>query len=116
MDRNTGKSLDGWAHVQQSIGVLLTTPQMSRVMRRAVGSGIPRRVDMPVSPGTVIDFYSDVATAIAAYEPRYKVTRMGIDTLPGSGAVSLLVEGIYYPRGHLGDFSVSVPQSAVVSL
>lgn len=116
MDRNTGRALDGWPHTQQSIGVLLTTPTMSRVMRRAFGAGIPRRVDMPISPATIIDLYADVAAALTKYEPRYRPARMSLPTDPTNGALSVLIEGVYYPRGDLGDFSVSVPANLTVAL
>lgn len=116
MDRNSGTVLDGWPHVEQSIGVLLTTPKKSRVMRRQVGSGIQRRVDAPIAPATLIDLYADVAEAITNYEPRFRPVRMSIPNDPTSGTISLLVEGIYFPRGDLGDFSVSVPKTAGVSL
>ena len=116
MDRHTGKALDGWPHVQQSLNVLLTTSRRSRVMRRAFGAGLPRRVDMPISPANVIDLYADVAAAITAYEPRFRVTRMRVPEAPVAGEISILAEGIYYPRGALGDFSVSVPQSTTVRL
>lgn len=116
MDRISGKSLDGWPHVEQSLGVLLTTPLRSRTMRRALGAGVQRRVDMPISPSTLIDLYADVATAIAKYEPRYRVTRMSLPSAPTPGAISVLLEGIYFPRGHLGDFSIAQPKSAAVPL
>lgn len=116
MDRITGRSLSGWPHVEQSLGVLLTTPLRSRIMRRALGAGVQRRVDMPISPATLIDLYADVATAITKFEPRYRVTRMRLPSDPTAGAISLLLEGVYFPRGHLGDFSISQPKSAAVTL
>lgn len=116
MDKITGRSLSGWPHVEQSIGVLLTTPKRSRVMRRAFGAGIHRRVDMPISSVTLIDFYADIADAIAKFEPRYRVTRMSLPADPTAGAISLLLEGIYYPRGDLGDFSNSQPAATKVTL
>lgn len=115
MDRNTGARLDGWAHVQQSLQVLLTTPERSRVMRRAFGCGLPRRVDMPINNVTTIDLYADVAKAIADHEPRFRVERMSVDTAT-VGQITLLAEGVYYPRGHLGDFTVSARRVAEVAL
>lgn len=116
MDRETGRRLAGWDHVVQSIQVLLTTPKLSRIMRRAVGSGLPRLVDAPVSPVTLIDFYQATALAIGAYEPRFKVVRVQLDAAAPAGTLSIAIEGIFYPRGHLGDFSVSVPKSASLPL
>jgi phage baseplate assembly protein W len=89
---------------------------MSRVERRAFGAGIPRLVDAPMSPATIVDFYAAIADAIANNEPRFRVTKLSIADATSAGALSLLAAGIYYPRGHLGDFSVSVPQTATVTL
>jgi phage baseplate assembly protein W len=116
IDRITGKWLDdGWAHTAQSIAVLLTTTYRSRVMRRGVGADMPRMVDKPITPATVIDFYSAASRAIAKHEPRFRVSRMGVDTAT-PGELNLSAVGVYFPRGHLGDFSVSVPQTVSVPL
>lgn len=116
IDRITGKWLDdGWAHTQQSVGVLMTTAYRSRVMRRGVGADLPRKVDSPVTRATVIDFYAAASEAIAKYEPRFRVSRLSVDaSVPG--VVSLSAVGVYFPRGHLGDFSVSTPQTVSVPL
>ena len=116
INRVTGKWMDSdWAHVAQSIGVLLTTSYKSRVMRRDFGADLPRMVDKPITPVSVIDFYAAAAKAIARNEPRFKVSRMGVDTAT-AGQINLAAEGVYYPRGHLGDFSVSIPQTVTVPL
>lgn len=120
IDRHTGKPIDGWAHVQQSLGVLFTTPRLSRVMRRHVGSNLARLVDEPISPVTVIKFYAAVAKATQDFEPRFRITRMRIDpeSAPtiSAGGVTMDIEGVYYPRGHLGDFGVSEPKVVSVPL
>lgn len=116
MNRETGKPLSGWAHVAQSLAVLFTTPKGSRVMRRHVGSDITRLVDAPMSPATLIDFYAGAATAIDEFEPRFKVTRFGTTEATTDGRLSIECEGIHYPRGHLGDFSISEPQNARVTV
>jgi phage baseplate assembly protein W len=116
LDRITGKPLDGWAHVAQSIAVLLTTPKASRVMRRHFGSDLPRLVDKPLSPATIVDFYAATAGAIGAFEPRFKIVRMKVGGATANGELTLDCEGIYFPRGHLGDFSVSVPERITVAV
>jgi phage baseplate assembly protein W len=117
IDRITGKWLDdGWAHTAQSIGVILTTSYRSRVMRRGVGAGMPRMVDEPITPANVIDFYAAASQAIADHEPRFRVSRMTVDPTDDAGTLNLSATGVYFPRGHLGDFSVSVPQTVSVPL
>lgn len=105
-----------FAHVQQSIGVLLTTPKMKRVMRRYLGSDLPRLVDAPMSPNTLIDFYAAIADSITNYEPRFRVSRMSVTNATAGGQLTIAAEGVYYPRGHLGDFSVSQPATVTVPL
>lgn len=104
-----------FAHVQQSIAVILTTSRLERFMRRQFGSDLPRLIDAPITPATVIEFYAATASAIAAHEPRFRVSRMRVEGAE-AGHISLIAEGVYYPRGHLGDFSVSSPQTVTVPL
>jgi phage baseplate assembly protein W len=115
MDRNTGKALIGFAHVEQSIGVLLTTPRMRRVMRRAFGSDLVRLVDAPINQASLIEFYAATAKAINMYEPRFRVSRLTVEGAE-RGRIKLRAEGTYYPRGHLGDFSISSAEVTAVLL
>jgi len=116
VNRFTGKPLlDGWTHTVQSLGVLFTTPKVSRVMRRHLGTNMPRLVDAPISPVTLIDFYAAIAEA-AKYEPRYRVSRMAVEGATSGGHLTIAIQGVYYPRGHLGDFSVSEPKTVKVPL
>lgn len=116
IDRRTGKMLSGWDHVAQSIEVLFTTPKRARVMRRHVGSDLPRLVDSPVSPLTIIDFMAAAAGAVVDFEPRFKVSRIKPAEMTAGGHLTLAIEGVYYPRGHLGDFSVSEPKTVSIPL
>lgn len=117
IDRTTGKIISGFAHVEQSIGVLLTTRLNTRVMRRGVGSSAPDLVDAPISPMTLVDYFASIATAMKR-EPRFRITRMVVDptTDAPAGRLVIAIQGVYYPRGHLGDFSVSEPKIASVTL
>lgn len=115
VDRLTGKPLSGWDHLAQSLGVLFTTPRLSRVMRRHIGSNVPRLVDAPISPVTLIDVYAAIADA-ARYEPRFKVVRMAVTDATTGGRLTIAIEGVYFPRGHLGDFTVQEPKTVSVPL
>lgn len=115
INRRTGRPIAGFDHVAQSIEVLFTTSFESRVMRRGVGSDVPRMVDQPISPVTIIDFYAAAAKALRDYEPRFRVGRMRIDSA-APGELSVAIQGVYYPRGHLGDFSISEPKTVSVPL
>lgn len=99
----------------QSLGVLLTTSRGQRVMRRHIGTSIPRMIDAPMTPITMIDFYAGVAEALDL-EPRFQATRLGVESVAADGHLRLSIQGVYFPRGHLGDFSVREPKEAVVTL
>ncbi|MEI9428735.1 GPW/gp25 family protein [Mesorhizobium sp. Cs1299R1N3] len=105
VDRQTGGILTGWEHVKQSIEVILTTPIGSRVMRRDFGSRLMSLIDAPMNDRVVLAAYSAVADALAKWEPRYRLETVNIDAAGASGAITFLLSGTYYPRGHLGDFS-----------
>lgn len=104
---NGGDTLDGWAHVRQSIQVILRTPIGSRVMNRTFGSRLPELIDAPSNDRSMIAVYGAVADALDRWEPRFQLTQCWIDDQDdgefSAGRVSINVEGIYMPRGHLGD-------------
>jgi len=106
IDIKTGGLISGIDEVWQSINIILTTPRGTRVMRRHFGSDLPRLVDGGLSPLTLIDFFAAIADAIRA-EPRFKVRQMKLsaESEITKGHAVFDLEGVYYPRGHLGDFS-----------
>lgn len=114
LDRRTMKPLSGWAHVQQSIGVILTTPLGSRVMRRDFGSPLFDLIDAKMSQRRVLALYAAVAISIARWEPRFRLTRCAIVEAGPDGRVGLALHGTYYPRGHLGDYSIAEDASTRV--
>ncbi|WP_029074412.1 GPW/gp25 family protein [Kaistia adipata] len=103
--RDAGAVLSGFDHVRQSIGVILTTPIGSRVMRREFGSELFDLIDRPMTDQVILAIYSAAVMAIARWEPRYAVLGCKLTTASASGALSLELSGVYYPRGHLGDFT-----------
>lgn len=103
----TGAIVSGWAHVEQSIGKILSTAIGSRVMRREFGSEVYELVDRPMTDRVVLAFYVAVANAISRWEPRFRVTHVFVDKVESTGVIELRLTGDYFPRGHLGDFSVS---------
>lgn len=103
MSRHTGRWVTGWPHVIQSIGDILTTRVLQRVMLREYGGGQRELVDMPMTEATIVVYYSAVATALALWEPRFELTDIDMIDAGPDGRVALRLSGIYYPRGHLGD-------------
>lgn len=126
VDRNTGKTISGLDDVWQSISTILSTQLRSLVMARDFGSPLPRLVDRHLSPLTKIEFYAAVPEALnrvnpetlMAEEPRFRVVRMKLieeSDIPNGNPI-FDIEGIYYPRGHLGDFSEAIDASGRIVL
>ncbi|ACI92716.1 GPW/gp25 [Afipia carboxidovorans OM5] len=108
VDRTTGKVISGWAHVVQSICVIFTTCFGERVMRRWFGSFVPNVLGRKMVPSTVLKFWTAVCVAIDLWEPRYRVTQItpfGDPDAMRLGSLGWQIDGIYMPRGHLGDFT-----------
>lgn len=97
----------GWDHVVQSIGVILTTPIGSRLMRREFGSEIPELIDRPMTDATILAVYAAAVNALRRWEPRFRLTRCQIQLATATGELSLEIVGAYMPRGHLGDYTVA---------
>lgn len=105
IDAITGKTLAGWEHVVQSIRVILTTAIGTRVMRREFGSELLSLVDAPMNDRVILAIYVATANAIMRWEPRFRLTDVGLVKAEPNGSLSLSLVGKYYPRGHLGDFT-----------
>lgn len=122
MDRRTGKLLQGWDHVQQSMEIIFETPFHERVLRRWVGSFVPRLLGENIIYRIITRFWWAIAEALDLWEPNYRIKRiyfMGnalnqtwapsettpISDLIRAGQVIFRQEGVYRPRAHLGDFT-----------
>lgn len=105
MDRRTGRMLYDWAHVIQSICDILSTPFLTRVMRRLYGSDVAGLIDRPMTDETLLAFYVAVGEALRVYEPRFELQRVSLSAAGRDGRVELVLTGIYRPRAHRGDFT-----------
>ena len=103
----TGKLLYGFAHCVQSIWDILTTRFNTRVMLLNYGSDVPSLIDKPGNRETFARFYSAIAVALQNWEPGFRVTQFNIVDANQDGQFTIEMIGIFYPRGHLGDYSVS---------
>jgi phage baseplate assembly protein W len=121
MDRKTGKLISGWKHVEQSIEVIFETPFHQRVLRRWVGSFIPHMLGESIVARVITRFFWAIATSLDLWEPRYRIKQVffmgqALSTWAPQSSISAAdlirlgqamfrQEGVYYPRGHLGDFT-----------
>lgn len=95
MNRTSGRSLTGIAHLKQSIVDILTTPLGSRLERRTYGSLLPSLIDQPDNGPTRLRCYAAIASALMKWEPRLRVTRVGITSGSQPGQVTVDLEGEY---------------------
>lgn len=93
------RSIDGLDHIAQSIRDILTTPLGTRVMRPEYGSRLPRLVDAPINPATLVDLYAATAEAVARWETRVKLTRVRAVEV-GQGRATLALD-LDVPMGRL---------------
>lgn len=116
VDRRTGQILSGWEHVRQSMEVILTTRLGSRLLRRFFGAGIPALIDENGTTETLLTFRVAIAQALYDFEPRFEVSAIHVTRAENSGVFGLLIEGVYLPRGHLGDKSIRIDAAARIGL
>jgi len=98
----------------QSIRKILTTSIGTRVMRREFGSELMSLIDAPMEGRVLLALYVATANAIARWEPRYRLSKVTLMQANAQGKISLRLDGTYYPRGHLGDFTISDERQATV--
>ncbi|MBC2657740.1 GPW/gp25 family protein [Pseudomonas sp. MSSRFD41] len=94
MDRRTGQSLSGIAHVRQSIEDILGTPLGSRRMRPEYGSNLRRFVDLPVTGGWKSAVQAEVARALLRWEPRLKLEQVQVVSVV-AGQITFQLTGQY---------------------
>jgi len=98
MNRFTGRHLDGFNHLRQSIADILSTPIGTRVMRRDYGSRLPELVDRPFNAQTRLEMYAATAEALRRWESRFRLHSVQA-TQATPGRVELTLEGLYLPAG-----------------
>ena len=105
MDQETGRLLTGWAHCAQSIAVIVTTAIGSRVMRRDFGSDAPALQDRPGVAREVARHYQAIARALRKWEPGFRLRKVRLVALGAGGVAEIVIAGVFFPDGHLGDYS-----------
>ncbi|MBA4269670.1 MAG: baseplate assembly protein [Methylobacterium sp.] len=114
VDARTGRVLTGWAHCVQSIAVVLTTRIGSSVMLRIYGSLIPELQDRNATPKRIMQAYAAVAQALRDWEPGFRLQTIQLMRYGADGVFAFEMSGVFYPRGHLGDYRTSESRSALL--
>ncbi len=105
MDRETGRILDGWAHLSQSVNDLFTTAFFTRVMRAYVGANVIRLLGQNINAQTVSRLREAIAVALYLFEPRLVPTRIDLTDFDRTGASTWLIQGIYRPGARFDPFT-----------
>jgi phage baseplate assembly protein W len=90
MDAATGKALGGDDHLRQSLGVIISTAIGTRCMRRDFG--VADLIDQPMNALGRVRLFGAIATAIARWEPRIRLTRVSF-AASADGVGTVHIEG-----------------------
>ena len=115
IDRNTGRLLTGWDHCAQSIMVVLTTEIGSRVMRRAFGSALHELQDRNPDGVTVMRAFVSIMAALRQWEPGFRLVKIIPERVGADGVAIFTLSGVFFPRGHLGDFSIQEQRDLAIA-
>ncbi|MDQ8022187.1 MAG: GPW/gp25 family protein [Moraxellaceae bacterium] len=111
MHVETGRTIADLQHIRQSVRDILTTRLGTRLMRRDYGSLLPELIDQPLNDATRMRVMAATVAAVIAWEPRIRVTHVGMEVGTGDAAGTLVVtldgERTDGPRGEA--VSLEVP-------
>ena len=115
IDLLTGAVLTGWDHCVQSICIIFFTRIGTHVMLRQFGSEIPQLQDRTATPRRIMQVYAAAAAALREWEPGFRLQTIQLVRYGADGVFGFELTGIFYPRGHLGDYSVAEKRSTVIA-
>lgn len=101
VNADTGALLEGYDHVQQSLGKIFSTPQGSRVMREWFGNPGLRLLGEPTTERTILLWFNTLYMLIELFEPRYRVREFRVTDLTRAGYGDFTINGEYLPYAHL---------------
>ncbi len=108
MCRHTGRRLEGWDHIAQSLEVIFTTRINTRVERRAFGSVAPDLQDRPGNDETVLSHFVSIAEALDAFEPRVELNGFRLAEIDAGGNGRIEVDVTVRATGVQNTIGVSV--------
>jgi phage baseplate assembly protein W len=101
VDQVTGGVLEGWDHVQQSLGVIFSTRQGDRVMREWFGNPGLKLLGKPQNEPTVLMWFNIMWMLTELFEPRFKIIQFEVNDLSQLGFGNFTLNGEYRPYAHL---------------
>lgn len=101
IDAQTGKRIDGFAHVEQSLGKIITTMIGERVMHEWVGNPGTKLLGENAVERTVLAWVTIIYALTELFEPRFKIRRFALNDIDRPGAADFSIVGDYRPYAHL---------------
>lgn len=101
VDAVTGKRLEGFDHVEQSLSKIIYTPQGQRVMREWFGNPGLRLLGENATQQTILLWFNILYTLISIFEPRFRIRRFVVNDISRLGFADFTMEGEYRPFAHL---------------
>ena len=113
IDENTGQLLRGWPHCVQTMRKIFRARINGQVHPgRHLGSGVPDIQDGNATPNTLMELYIKIAEALE--DPQDGELGFVLETIEmiegqadnRAGKFQFEFNGIFFPFGHIGDFSI----------
>jgi len=108
MNKNTGETIKGIAHLRQSIIDILTTPIGTRVMRRDYGSMLFDLIDQPDNGTTQVRLFAATAEALLKWEPRLKLVHVKAQRTSIPGQLIMTLTGYLLQRDQMRDVELNL--------
>lgn len=105
INAETGGTIYGWAHVEQSLRDIFFTRFGERIMREHYGSFIPALLGRNITSREIAPFFAALASAIEQWEPRFRVTELVPTKVTREGQLHIYIVGEYRPRAVYGDLT-----------
>lgn len=101
IDARTGKPLDNFEHVIQSVEKIFTTPQAARIMREWFGNPGIKLLGENVTERTILRWWTITWACLELFEPRFKVRTFQLLSADRLGTIDVRMKGEYRPYAHL---------------
>lgn len=97
----TGEVMDGFSHVEQSLGKIMFTMIGERVMREWFGNPGLRLLGENMTQPTIARWFASLYAVVSLFEPRFHITRFEVNDLDALGIADFTMVGEYRPYAHL---------------
>jgi phage baseplate assembly protein W len=117
IDPETGRLLRGRAHAESCVRRILATRIGTRVMRLDLGADLAPLRGENLTAANVLRAYAEMVTAVHSQEPAIRFRKIEPELVDGrNGAIAFVLSYVFWPFGHLGDYTVAEDADARVPI